>query len=98
MYEDFCERFLGQFIHHTPFDDDLASEGNALLTEAVPCTVGLLEDTYGDDLHPMLTKSGRFLLDTDAWVVSCMRSCPESGGDFMGDTCVGNLAEATVLH
>lgn len=70
IYQDFCQRFVGQFIHHTPLDDSTAKS----LESGVTYTVELLEKSYGSDLSPYLA-DWRNQLEMGAWVVSCPGSC-----------------------
>jgi len=89
-YRGFCGTYLGEFIDHTPMDDDTFGK----LDDAVLYTLAKLEATYGDSLHPAL-REWRHLVETANYEVSCGKGCP----DDMAPTVVGHLPSgATIVH
>lgn len=82
FYRTFTNEILGEFLDHTPIDKETVD----VLDEGVRYTVKLLEETYGDELHPALAE-WRQLLDSGTYVVSCV-SCHHDDGDAMADTVV----------
>jgi len=88
-YQEFCQQFVGQFIHHTPLDDSTAKS----LEGGVTYTVDLLEHFYGDQLSPELAE-WRDQLEKGAWVVSCPGSCYDIR---LEDTIAGRMANGAVI-
>ena len=50
LYGKFCEQFLGYFFHHDP----LTQENGPEVEPLARYTVDLLQDTYGEELSPLL--------------------------------------------
>src|SRR3989344_7838963 len=50
FYQEFCQKYFGFFIHHNPLDGDTSAK----IDEGVNYTVDLLEQHYGEQLHPEL--------------------------------------------
>jgi hypothetical protein len=93
FYQNFCARHFGFFVHHHPIDELLLKK----LPGGVRDTMDLLEQTYGEELHPALS-AWRSLVDTDAYVVSCAGYCA-SEDDYMQESVVGKLPSgATLVH
>lgn len=67
LYQKFCEQFLGFFFHHTP----LREETGPQIEAAVRYTVELLEQHYGENLHPALQR-WREQLDAGTYKVACV--------------------------
>lgn len=78
LYQRFCDKFLGYFFHHTPLREESGPEIDRL----VRYTVELLEQHYGDNLHPAF-RQWREQLDTGTYTVACVGPggrCPTPDG------------------
>lgn len=65
-YREFCMRFVGHFIDHHPIDEEL----KPYVDKGVGTTIAMLEEHFGDALHPAL-REWRHQVDTGAYAVSC---------------------------
>ena len=50
LYGKFCNQFLGYFFHHDPLTQESGPEVEPL----AKYTIELLQEAYGDELHPLL--------------------------------------------
>jgi len=66
-YQRFCQRYLGFFFHHEP----VRNESQQQQRNGAEFTINLLEETYGDELHPLL-KDWRRQFDAREEVVACV--------------------------
>lgn len=84
LYAQFCDEFMGKFIHHNPFDSDIAPVDEAW--EAINLTMHLLPDVFGntpeEGLSPFLSDriqshfSGRPLTTAEICCLSDKCSSP----------------------
>lgn len=93
LYREFCYKFLGEFIDHSPIAEDVAE--TMPLEEYATYTVNFLEKHFGEDLAPALRK-WRVQLEEGTWEVSCPHECPDDGA---ADTRMGRTRnKAIILH
>lgn len=69
LYQEFCDRFLGFYLHHDPVDQDVSGDG----TEVAARTASLLREHFGSQLNPAFDKwlvqisDGSFQLACNGW-------------------------------
>jgi len=52
LYKDFCDRFLGFFLHHDPVEDGTTIDDAEIATR----TAALLKEHFGSQLNPAFDK------------------------------------------
>lgn len=52
-YEEFCDTFIGCFVHHDPVPPNTVTDTE--ITAAIHGTLMLLKNKWGNDLHPQLS-------------------------------------------
>lgn len=72
LYENFCDDYVGYFIHHTPLNEQKADVYK--VQGAVRDTVRYLQACFGNDLHPLLVEWVKSAENGDIPIsaVSCM--------------------------
>ncbi len=105
VYRDFCNKYLGEFVHHTPMD---GSRSDLPLEKIVSDTIFRLELAYGSDLAPDL-REWRKMFDEGTWAVSCV-SCPDDEPEpdddaipnppsqSVSSTVIGQVMGVNLLH
>ena len=70
LYQEFCEKYLGFFLHHEPFDGETTADSDSLAHS----TLSLLESQYGERLSPVF-RQWRSEVDSATYRLACCGWC-----------------------
>lgn len=70
LYQEFCDRYLGFFLHHEPFDGETAADTDSL----AKLTLSLLDSHFGDRLSPVFGQ-WRSQVDGATYRLACSGWC-----------------------